>query len=93
MGASYPADEITENWKKITFNQFHDLAAGSGIAVIYRDAQKDFTQVFDTDKLMSRAAMNHVACQHRHMPRRHDRQRPRSRHESVCMAAQRNRRR
>ena len=45
-GQPYPADQLTENWKKITFNQFHDLAAGSGIAVIYRDAQKDYTEVF-----------------------------------------------
>ena len=44
-GQTYPADELTEAWKKITLNQFHDLAAGSGIAVIYNDAQKDFDQV------------------------------------------------
>ena len=42
----YPDDVLTDNWRKITFNQFHDLAAGSGIAVIYRDAQKDYTEVF-----------------------------------------------
>jgi alpha-mannosidase len=48
-GRPYPADQITENWKKITFNGFHDLAAGSGIAVIYKDAQKDFTEVFHVD--------------------------------------------
>ncbi|MGO9108133.1 MAG: hypothetical protein ACLP9L_02765, partial [Thermoguttaceae bacterium] len=29
-GAKYPADELTEDWKKVLFNQFHDLAAGSG---------------------------------------------------------------
>jgi alpha-mannosidase len=33
--------ELTEDWKKVLFNQFHDLAAGSGIGVIYKDAQKD----------------------------------------------------
>ncbi len=44
-GAKYPADELTEDWKKVLFNQFHDLAAGSGIAVIYRDAQKDYDWV------------------------------------------------
>jgi alpha-mannosidase len=49
-GTAYPNDALTENWKKITFNQFHDLAAGSGIAVIYRDAQKDYTEVFHADK-------------------------------------------
>jgi alpha-mannosidase len=44
-GAKYPAAEITEDWKKVLFNQFHDLAAGSGIGVIYRDAQKDYDVV------------------------------------------------
>jgi alpha-mannosidase len=48
-GNPYPADQLTENWKKITFNQFHDLAAGSGIGVIYKDAQKDYTEVFHVD--------------------------------------------
>jgi alpha-mannosidase len=44
-GAKYPADELTEDWKKVLFNQFHDLAAGSGIGVIYKDAQKDYDWV------------------------------------------------
>ncbi len=37
-GKKYPGDEITEDWKKVLFNQFHDLAAGSGIGVIYAEA-------------------------------------------------------
>jgi alpha-mannosidase len=44
-GKSYPGAEITEDWKKVLFNQFHDLAAGSGIGVIYKDAQKDYDVV------------------------------------------------
>ena len=44
-GPKYPADELTEDWKKVLFNQFHDLAAGSGIGVIYKDAQKDYDLV------------------------------------------------
>jgi alpha-mannosidase len=44
-GQSYPGAELTEDWKKVLFNQFHDLAAGSGIGVIYKDAQKDFDVV------------------------------------------------
>ena len=59
-GAPYPADVLTENWKKITFNQFHDLAAGSGIAVIYRDAQQDFTEVANADKLIDNDALEAV---------------------------------
>jgi alpha-mannosidase len=45
FGAKYPADELTEDWKKVLFNQFHDLAAGSGIADIYKDAQQDYDWV------------------------------------------------
>jgi alpha-mannosidase len=58
----YPADELTESWKKITFNQFHDLAAGSGVAVIYRDAQKDYTEVFRSDKEIADAARDTIGA-------------------------------
>ena len=44
-GNNYPAAELTEDWKKVLFNEFHDLAAGSGIGVIYKDAQKDYDVV------------------------------------------------
>jgi alpha-mannosidase len=44
-GRAYPSPELTEDWKKVLFNQFHDLAAGSGIGQIYRDAQKDYDVV------------------------------------------------
>jgi alpha-mannosidase len=56
-GDAYPDKLLNTNWEKITFNEFHDLAAGSGIAVIYRDAQKDFTQVFDADHNIDEAAL------------------------------------
>ena len=54
--APYPATELTEAWKKVLFNQFHDLAAGSGIGVIYKDAQKDYDAVrWATDEATSDA--------------------------------------
>jgi alpha-mannosidase len=56
-GQPYPNEVLTENWKKITFNQFHDLAAGSGIGVIYKDAQKDYTEVFRADSEVTDAAL------------------------------------
>jgi alpha-mannosidase len=53
---SYPAAELNEDWKKVLFNQFHDLAAGSGIAVIYKDAQKDYDWVrMSTDAVSARS--------------------------------------
>ena len=52
----YPAAELTEDWKKVLFNQFHDLAAGSGIGVIYKDAQKDYDVVrWSTDEISAKA--------------------------------------
>ena len=55
-GNNYPATELTEDWKKVLFNQFHDLAAGSGIGVIYKDAQKDYDTVrWSTNEISSNA--------------------------------------
>lgn len=61
-GDSYPGAELTEAWKKIAFNGFHDLAAGSGIAQVYRDAQKDFDDVRWIDDEVSRKALDTVSA-------------------------------
>lgn len=44
-GTEYPQSELNGAWKKILFNEFHDLAAGTGIADIYKDATDDFARV------------------------------------------------
>ncbi len=62
-GNKYPGDELTEAWKRITFNDFHDLAAGSGIGVIYRDSQKDFDQVRWATNEISTKALKTIAAQ------------------------------
>jgi alpha-mannosidase len=56
-GLAYPGTELTEDWKKVLFNQFHDLAAGSGIGIIYKEAQKDYDVVrWSTNEISSGAA-------------------------------------
>ena len=60
-GKSYPAAELTEDWKKVLFNQFHDLAAGSGIGIIYKDAQKDYDVVHWSTNAISAGALATVA--------------------------------
>ncbi len=60
-GRSYPGTELTEDWKKVLFNQFHDLAAGSGIGVIYKDAQKDYDVVRWSTNEISAGALRTVA--------------------------------
>jgi alpha-mannosidase len=55
-GDLYPGAELTEAWKKALFNQFHDLAAGSGIGVIYKDAQRDYDVIrWTTDEASAKA--------------------------------------
>ena len=55
--------ELNEAWKKVLFNQFHDLAAGSGIADIYRDAQRDYDFVRLQAEHVTSKALQTVASQ------------------------------
>ena len=55
-GDAYPSTQMNDAWKKVLFNGFHDLAAGSGVGTIYRDAADDFRQVHGaTDQIESKA--------------------------------------
>jgi alpha-mannosidase len=54
MGAGYPAAPLNEAWKKVLFNQFHDIAGGSGVTVLYKDAQRDY----DNAHLVANAAQS-----------------------------------
>jgi alpha-mannosidase len=62
-GRAYPSPELTEDWKKVLFNQFHDLAAGSGIGAIYKDAQKDYDVVRWSTNEISSGALESVIDQ------------------------------
>jgi alpha-mannosidase len=57
-GQPYPQTELNDAWKKVLFNQFHDLAAGSGIGIIYKDAQKEYQEVHWATDEASRKALN-----------------------------------
>ena len=57
-GSSYPQYALNEAWKKELFNQFHDLAAGSGIGIIYKDAQRDFDMIHAAASEAQRSAVN-----------------------------------
>jgi alpha-mannosidase len=65
-GKPYPGAELTEAWKQVLFNQFHDLAAGSGIGVIYKDAQKDYDGPLDQRNEASTNSLQDHRRQHRH---------------------------
>jgi len=57
-GSAYPHAELNDAWKKVLFNQFHDLAAGSGIGVIYKDAQNDYDEIRRSTNEVSAAALH-----------------------------------
>ncbi|HZZ38620.1 MAG TPA: glycoside hydrolase family 38 C-terminal domain-containing protein [Acidobacteriaceae bacterium] len=60
-GNKYPGDQLTDDWKTITFNDFHDLAAGSGIGVIYQDAEKQYEDVHRSASAISQKALATIA--------------------------------
>ena len=61
-GDPYPAERITDAWKKISFNNFHDLAAGSGIADVYKEAQQDYDDVRWITQEISTKALNTLSA-------------------------------
>jgi alpha-mannosidase len=62
-GTPYPQSRLNEAWQKALFNQFHDLAAGSGIGVLYKDSQRDFDVVRWTTEEASAQALGAIAAQ------------------------------
>ena len=59
-GLNYPGAQLADAWKLVSFNGFHDLAAGSGIGVIYKDAQKQFDVVRWTANDATRKALTDI---------------------------------
>ncbi len=44
FGATYPQASFNTAWKKILFNQFHDILPGSGIGINYVDAARKYAE-------------------------------------------------
>jgi alpha-mannosidase len=49
-GCPYPAEELYESWKKVLFNQFHDIIGGSGIPPVCRDAMRFYEIVRESGR-------------------------------------------
>jgi alpha-mannosidase len=45
FGQPYRQEDLSSAWRKLLFNQFHDILPGSGIPVVYRDAARDQAEV------------------------------------------------
>jgi alpha-mannosidase len=47
-GLDYPGRDFITAWRKVLFNQFHDILPGSSIRPVYQDAEEDHAEVQDT---------------------------------------------
>ncbi|MGH9776515.1 MAG: alpha-mannosidase [Candidatus Acidiferrales bacterium] len=61
FGRPYPKGDLRLAWKKVLFNQFHDVAAGSGIAVVYLDAARNYAEVRRIGELHLRDSLKELA--------------------------------
>ena len=61
-GEPYDGATFEANWKKVLFNQFHDIAAGSGIGVLYKDAARDYLAVQNAMELSTDHSLRALAA-------------------------------
>ncbi|GIN71502.1 alpha-mannosidase [Bacillus sp. J14TS2] len=59
--SSYPSEELTDSWKIVLRNQFHDIIPGSSIKEVYEDSKIEYEQAKKlADEAWTRAATSLV---------------------------------
>lgn len=61
FGRPYPQNALDAAWKKVLFNQFHDILPGSSIAAVYRDADRDYADVRRIGREVMNEALKELA--------------------------------
>jgi|HubBroStandDraft_4_1064222.scaffolds.fasta_scaffold00124_18 alpha-mannosidase len=61
FGQPYPQADFDSSWKKVLFNQFHDILPGSGIGINYVDAARKYAEVQRFSNDTTQAALNDMA--------------------------------
>src|ERR1019366_4144036 len=62
FGQPYPQADFDSSWKKVLFNQFHDVLPGSGIAINYVDAARKYAEVQRFSNDTTQAALSDLAA-------------------------------
>lgn len=57
----YPKDKLDELWEFVLTNQFHDVLPGSGIHMIYEDAERIYADVAEQGAKLLDDALQHLA--------------------------------
>lgn len=61
--APYPKEALETAWKKILFNQFHDILPGSSIAQVFVDANREWENALRICEEIKEQAMSAIATQ------------------------------
>ncbi|MEM8805304.1 MAG: alpha-mannosidase [Cyanobacteria bacterium P01_G01_bin.38] len=62
-GAPYPKVDLETAWKKLLFNQFHDILPGSSIPEVFEDANRDWAVVKQIGKRVLDQALGAISTQ------------------------------
>ncbi len=62
-GISYPQQELEDSWKKVLFNQFHDILPGTSIPEVFVDANQVWQQVEKVGWGILKESLNAIASQ------------------------------
>ncbi|MFC4454214.1 alpha-mannosidase [Deinococcus sonorensis] len=57
----YPAAELERAWKRVLFNQFHDILAGTSIESAYVDARNEYGEALATAQHITNAAVQRLS--------------------------------
>ncbi len=60
---TYPKAELEAAWKKVLFNQFHDILPGSSITQVYEDALPTWQEVEKVGNEILQQSLSHLASQ------------------------------
>jgi alpha-mannosidase len=61
-GRPYPSEDLDQSWKRLLFDDFHDIFPGSGIAVNYLDAKRNLEDVGRTGNGILRESLKELAA-------------------------------
>ncbi|HKW17275.1 MAG TPA: alpha-mannosidase [Terriglobales bacterium] len=61
-GREYPQSDFEQAWKRLLFDDFHDIFPGSGIAVNYLDAKRNLEDVQRVAGNVARNSLNEIAA-------------------------------
>lgn len=64
----YPMETLTENWKLILLNQFHDILPGSSIREVYEVAEKEYAAVRQAGETVLSDSLSALSKQIQHGP-------------------------